>query len=353
MPVAAILILNDLSALEKTMKHRVCLFCLILLFGVGCEKNKAYYLSGRTMGTTYHITLISERDPESFDLAEKINQRLDAINHSMSLFDDSSELSRFNALKKGQSFCVSEDFWKVFQTGETLYLLSLGAWDGSIGPLVNLWGFGHDPKADHIPDESAIQSCLGRIGFNRIEHSGDHCLVKTVDGLVLDFGSIAKGFAVDRVTELILENGIRDCLVEIGGEVRASGTKQGAVWTVGINTPAPDAPINQVMTTIELSDRSIATSGDYRNFRVDQGKSYTHVIDPKTGWPVRNSVASVSVLADNDVFADGLATALMVMGEEKGLALVNRLDQVECLFILKTDEGRFRTASSSGWPQNP
>lgn len=334
------------------MKKIAVLCCLMIFLCLGCAKNKTYYLSGNTMGTVYHITLISKSDPDSMDLSNKITARLEAINHGMSLFDEKSELSRFNAAPGQEPVCLDQDFMTVFQAGKELYRVTGGAWDGSIGPLVNLWGFGHDAKSDHIPDEADIRMALARTGFNKIDMTEGHCLIKQEDTMALDFGSIAKGFAVDEISALLRANGIRDSLVEIGGEVRASGTKYGVNWTVGINTPSPEASVTQVIKALELHDRSIATSGDYRNFRVEKGKQYTHVIDPATGWPVTNQVASVSVLADSTVYADGLATALMVMGESKGLELVRRLDKVECLFILKMEDGGFRQAASSGWPNN-
>lgn len=332
------------------MKKILLLLSLIFVLCLGCENNRPYILSGRTMGTTYHITVISSHDPSKTDLADQIKQRLTEINQSMSLFDKASELTRFNASDKDKPFCISPDFKRVFQVGRNLFHMTDGAWDGSIGPLVNLWGFGYDPQKTTVPDDDTIGKALTQTGFDRIEMNKDQCLIKHVDGLILDFGSIAKGYAVDAITEVLLKNGYADSLVEIGGEVRASGTKMGADWMVGINTPSPDAPADQVLTAIPLREQTIATSGDYRNFRETKGTTYTHVIDPKTGRPVANLVASVSVLADNTTFADGLATALMVMGKDKGLALVNRLSRVECLFIIRTQDGQFTQVKSSGWP---
>lgn len=333
------------------MKKTLFILLLIVVSILGCENKRPYVLTGRTMGTVYHITVISSQDPSRTDLAGQIEHRLMEINQSMSLFDKTSELTRFNNGDKDETFCMTPDFKKVFMVGRNLFHITDGAWDGSVGPLVNLWGFGYAPAPDVLPSDDVIGEALARTGFDRIEVKDDQCLIKHVEGLILDFGSIAKGYAVDEITGVLEKNGYMDSLVEIGGEVRASGSKDGADWVVGINTPSPDAAADDVFTAITLHEQCIATSGDYRNFREAKGNTYTHVIDPKTGRPVTHHVASVSVLADNTTFADGLATALMVMGKDKGLALVNRLTNVECLFIIRGEDGRFAQFPSSGWPE--
>lgn len=319
----------------------------------GCKTSGPVYFTGRTMGTVYHITVVPGNHGAVQDLAGKISEKLAAVNASMSLFDKTSELSRFNKTRNNQSFCVSAPFMKVFRTGQDLHRITFGAWDGTVAPLVNLWGFGSRAKTPSLPDDASLEKALAVVGYHRIKVVDEHCLVKDREGLELDFGSIAKGYAVDEVAELLESNRIEHYLVEIGGEVRAGGTKNGKPWKVGINTPQADAPVDQVLTAMELCDRAVATSGDYRNFRTWGGERYSHEIDPRTGRPVRNNVASVSVIADTAMFADGLATALMVMGEEKGLSLVNRLERVDCLFIIrdeKASKGKgFRMAYSSGF----
>lgn len=328
-------------------------FVFLVLCGVfcfACSTDTVWNLSGKTMGTTYHITVIGRENPEKRDLSGAVRRRLSEINHSMSLFDDHSELSRFNRAGAGDAVCVSDDFRRVFEEGRRLFVLTGGAWDGTLAPLVNLWGFGSDRTDGAMPEEAALERIRSWVGYDRIAMNGEGCLIKTVAETALDFGSIAKGYAVDVICDLVIENGYPDCLVEIGGEVRTSGSKKGQPWVVGINTPRPDASADAVLTTLPLSGRAIATSGDYRNFKDRGGARYTHVIDPKNGKPVRNDVASVSVLADTAVFADGLATALMVMGEARGIALVEGLEGVDCLFILRDDAGGFRMSASSAWP---
>jgi thiamine biosynthesis lipoprotein len=243
---------------------------------------------------------------------------------------------------------------KVFAVSQDIFRTTGGAWDGTVGPLVNLWGFGNAKDTPKIPSDDQIRNIVGLVGFDKISVVEGHCLKKAADGLVLDLGSIAKGYGVDVVCDTLKKNGIENYLVEIGGEVRGSGKKIDHPWRVGINTPSFSAPLNQVCTQIELTDRAVATSGDYRNFKTENGKRYSHEIDPKTGRPVENNVASVSVIADTTVYADGLATGLMILGAEKGVALVNTLGNVACLFIVRDEKGAFKMIPSDRWPvKNP
>jgi len=342
------------------LNGRVC-YVFLLLFGfcafTSCCRRSAepLYFSGRTMGTVYHITAIPETTLDDGQLIREIQETLESVNKGMSMFDRNSELSRFNALSKNETMCVSAPFMDVFRVGSDLYRITGGAWDGTVGPLVNLWGFGSSGKGHGTPDTAAIEKARSNVGFHQIRVSDGHCLSKMKNGLVLDFGSIAKGYAVDEIANLLKRQGVQNYLVEIGGEIRAGGTNRGRPWKVGISLPVPGVATDRILGSLELRDRAIATSGDYRNFRVIGGKTYSHEIDPRTGWPVRNKVASVTVIGDTAVFADGLATALMVMGEDKGIDLVNRLPGVSCLFVIREEGGAqndsgFRTMMSRGFP---
>jgi thiamine biosynthesis lipoprotein len=174
--------------------------------------------------------------------------------------------------------------------------------------------------------------------------------VKTLATVTLDLNSIAKGFAVDRISGLLAAGGHKNYLVEIGGEIYAAGVRaDGKNWRVGINRPQPDAAIDEVYKAVSLANRAFATSGDYRNFFEIDGVRYSHVIDPRTGYPVSNGVVSVSIIADNCTLADGLATAVMVMGPEKGIQLVNQLNNVECLIIVETPASRLLDFYSPGF----
>jgi len=319
---------------------KILLLILGVLLSTGCGKQKEVLFSGKTMGTTYHITLVAAHLNQK-DLKSKIDMRFDDINRSMSTYRKDSEISRFNNLQNtGEKFYVSGDFWQVMTVAQKIYQLTGGAWDGTVKPLVNLWGFGSTKNKYTIPEKTAIQAHLANIGFNHIEIAADRCLIKYKAAISLDLASIAKGYAVDQVAALIRENGINDFLVEIGGEVYAAGLrKDGKPWKIGINQPIKNAPVDQVYKVVNLHDKAFATSGDYRIFFEIDGRRFSHIIDPRTGYPVTSGVVSASIVADNCTFADGLATALVVLGPEKSLELINRLAGVECLIIAQKQDG--------------
>lgn len=314
------------------------IFC-VLLFS-GCGTPKEVLLSGQTMGTTYHITLVGAHlNPK--DLKAKIDKRLEDINQSMSTYRKSSEISRFNNFRKaGKKFAVSDDFRQVMTVAKTIYELSEGAWDGTVKPLIDLWGFGSTTNKYRIPDKAEIQTLFADIGFNHIEIAAKGNLIKRLATVSVDLASIAKGYAVDQIAALIRKNGINDFLVEIGGEVFAGGVrKDGKPWRIGINRPKKNAPVDQVYKVVKLQNKSFATSGDYRIFFEKDGRRFSHIIDPRNGYPVTSGVVSASIVADNCTFADGLATAMVVLGAEKGLDLVNRLKGVEGLIVVQKKDG--------------
>ncbi len=293
------------------------------------------------MGTTFHIKIITDKDTS--DLQKSIKKRLIEINKSMSIFDPASEISRFNSMKRiNKKFPVSNDFYEVVSIGKKLYEITGGAWDGTVGPLVNLWGFGIKKRMHSVPEKEKIAENLENVGFNHITIYPDKHISKDKTKIFLDLGSIAKGYGVDQIAALISKWGAKDFLVEIGGEIYTSGVRlDGKSWKIGINKPSKDAGFDEVYKVAPLKDKAFATSGDYRNFFEVNGKHYSHVIDPKTGYAVSNGVVSVSVVADNCTFADGLATAIMVMGHKKGLELVNSLNNVECLIVVRKPDGSF------------
>ena len=307
-------------------------------------------ISGKTMGTTYQVKVVTPVWTDAAGLKEKIEKRLTEINQSMSTYIADSEINRFNAMKSlTEKFNVSDDFKNVVQVAEQIYKLSGGAWDGTIKPLVDRWGFGSG-KLKKIPSEREIKTLLTGVGFEHLIISNAGYLKKKIPNLSLDFGSIAKGYGVDQLAVLVKESGYENYLVEIGGEVYTSGrNKSGRFWKVGINHPAKDALPSEVYQVVSLKNQALATSGDYRNYIEIEGKFYSHIIDPRTGFPVNNGVVSVSIRADSCMFADGLATALMVIGVDRGLELVNRLDRVEAMIILRRKSGQLVDYYSKGF----
>ena len=307
-----------------------------------------YVFTGQTMGTTYSIKMISAKPLSKSLWQEKINLRLKQVNARLSMYQKDSELSRFNASPKDQLFRTSADFYQILDQCRNLHTLTEGAWDGTVKPLVDLWGFGTKGRRDTPPEPADIKAALKRIGFNKLK-IGDHVLTKTMSGITLDLGSIAKGYGVDEIARLIREGGIKNYLVEIGGELVGAGeNKHRKTWIVGITNPKKGFLNSGLYKEVRLDNKAIATSGNYRNYFEKNGQIYSHIISPKTGYPVKNAVISVSVISDTCTLADGLATAIMVMDTHQSLALINSLKNTECLIIRQ--DGRKRNAlRSSGF----
>jgi thiamine biosynthesis lipoprotein len=332
-----------------------CFLFVFLMFPQDCSAEKEVLFSGGTMGTTYHIKLLAGNFRRTSDLQKKIEVRLSEINQSMSTYLKDSEISRFNRWDHTEKpFKISHDFEEVMAVSQRIYLLTGGAWDATVKPLVDLWGFGSKGRVEQPPSGAVIREQLKKLGFDKIEWSGQGVVRKRKADVSLDFASIAKGYAVDQVALLIRSQGTENFIVEIGGEVFASGRRaNGAKWRIGVNRPSIGASFNDVYKVVPLSGQAMATSGDYRNFFEKNGVVYNHIIDPRTGYPVQNGVVSVTIIADTCTLADGLATGVMVMGVERGLALIERLAGVEALIIVGKTAGQFKDYPSSGFPVNP
>lgn len=306
-------------------------------------------LSGPTMGTRYHVkiapeagTLPGRLSPDR--LQGQIDQRLETVEDMMSTYRPESDLSRFNASKSTDWIPVPRPLLEVVEVSQTLSRMSGGMFDVTVGPLVDLWGFGPEPRAGEPPSAERIEAALARVGFGKLEvRPQPPALRKSLPGVRIDLSAIAKGYAVDQIAELLDGHGIANYLVEIGGELRGKGRKSGGRhWRVAIERPEPGVRAAQQIVT--LDDQAMATSGDYRNFFEHQGRLYSHTIDPRSGQPVQHRLASVTVLADDCMSADGLATALLAMGDEAGPALAAS-HEIAALFILRSDDGFEQWAS--------
>jgi FAD:protein FMN transferase len=327
---------------------------LTALVCTACQPQKELRLSGKTMGTSYHIKVVAGLFTSGADLQKQIDNRLTAINQSMSTYDPGSEISRFNDIEStSESFSPSDDFLNVLQVAAELHQLTDGAWDGTLDPLINLWGFGRKGAVDRIPGDDDIDRALAHVGFDFIRMDPSGAIGKTDPAVTLDLASIAKGYGVDEIARLLGTQGFSNFLVEIGGEVYARGQrKDGNPWRVGINRPDRQAAFNEVYQAVSLTDRAMATSGDYRIFYQIDNHAYAHILDPRTGRPVTNGVVSATVVAANCTVADGLATALMVMGPQKGVALVDRLASVTCLIVVRQPDGTLVDYPSRGFVIN-
>jgi thiamine biosynthesis lipoprotein len=333
------------------LRFTVTVFFVLLCICVSCSRPKEVHLiTGKTMGTTYHITVVKETGADLTGLQARIDQRLESLNRSMSTYRQDSEISRFNRFQLvDHAFPVSEDFYTVMALAFEIYQISGGAWDGTVHPLVNLWGFGASGTRDTIPARHIIAQTLNAVGFSLIDVSDIGVLKKRRSGISIDLASIAKGYGVDAVARLLGGMGFENYLVEIGGEVYAAGRRpDGTPWKVGINRPEKTAPANAVYKVLTLENQAMATSGDYRNYIEIEGRTFSHIIDPRSGYPVHNGVVSASVFAPACTLADGLATAIMVMGADDGLALMNRLDKVEGLIVVREPDGGLHDYWSSG-----
>ena len=338
---------------EKTCRNSDFLFWSqqfffsVSLVAEGAEQQHVF--SGKTMGTTYSIAVVASGNSSIDGLQAAIDETLEQVNLEMSTYRKDSVISRFNALNQaGVEFPVPDTFIDVLRVSRTVYDLAGGAWDGTVNPLLELWGFRSKKPLTRIPDKKEIEKTLARVGFDKIVLS-DMAISKMDPAITLDLASIAKGHGVDRVSGALLKRGFKNFIVEIGGEIYASGlTAESKPWRAGINKPDKNAAFDEVYRVVTLADAAMATSGDYRNFVEIDGQSYSHIIDPRTGYPVKNNVASATVIAPTCAFADGLATAAMVMGADKMIGLVDRLQGVESVIIVRGADGNLESRYSKG-----
>ena len=308
---------------------------------------------GHTMGTTYEVRLIGFNGKHSNLLALKtsIDEKLQTINQQMSTYLLESEISRFNRHTSPTPYKVSSDFATVTRNALALSKESDGAFDPTLDPLIKLWGFGSSDNPTTEPSLDQIEELREQCG-TRFLNVKQQYLEKSHPKLQLNLGAIAKGFAVDKIAKMLDDRKYTCYYVEIGGEVRVKGSNQdGVPWRIGIDHPSYGAqPGKDPWVIVQLRNKAIATSGDYRNFFTgDDGLMYSHVFDPRTGRPLTNEVASVSVIANSCMLADGMATALMVMGPKEGLIWVNKKPSVEALFVLRGRDGSYQETVSSGF----
>ncbi len=327
-------------------KIKLMLIALLAITLTACfpsndSAKKEILLQGRTMGTTYHIKVVSTLEQvETLKLQEKIDALLKEVNQQMSTYIPDSEISLFNQLNSTQPIEISQGFARVLQESIRLGKLSNGKLDVTVGPLVNLWGFGPEHRPEKAPSDEQLAAARARIGLNKLHLNGNQ-LSKSIPDLYIDLSTTAKGYGVDVVAELIEANGITNYLVEIGGEMRLRGFKHtGELWAIAIEKPIIDRTGEQraVHQIVIPKDNAVATSGDYRNYFEADGIRFSHIIDPDTGKPIHHNLVSVTVIAPQSMTADGLSTTLMVMGAEQGMKFAVEND-LAALFISKTQNG--------------
>ncbi|MEM5505786.1 FAD:protein FMN transferase [Shewanella frigidimarina] len=310
---------------------------LLLLVSACSSPEPIISLSGSTMGTTYHIKVVnSDRLPEAQLLQAEIDMALEVVNDQMSTYRSDSELSKFNQLQVQQSVKVSADTIKVIEEGMRLYQETDGALDITLGPVVNLWGFGPDKRPTTIPTQAQIDNAKAKMGIKELSIKG-LTLTKHNADLYVDLSSIAKGFGVDKIAAILDKYHVSGYLVEIGGELNVKGTKDdNTPWRVAVEQPTTEG--QAIQQVIEPGTMSLATSGDYRNFYQENGERFSHLIDPRNGYPIKHQLASATVLHSSCMTADGYATAMMVLGTEASLALAKEKN-LAIMLIEKQEQG--------------
>ena len=338
-----------ISVVKLTLRQGKAALALLFLFLAACggESPDAFIkLSGPTMGTQYHISL---RRPEGIDQAElqrQLDVQLVHFNGIASTYIEDSELNRLNAAPVGEWQTLSEPLYSMIALAIEISWLSGGAFDMTVGPLVDLWGFGPVDRQG-VPADEEIAAAMAQVGYDKLELDMLEARVRKLAPLRLDLSAIAKGYAVDAAASWLRSLGVTDFLVEIGGEMRVSGlSPRGDHWRVGVESP--DNHANEVLP-IRLDTIAVATSGDYRNYFEQDGVRYSHTIDPTTGRPIVHNLASVTVLDSSCAFADAMATAFSVMGADRALQLAEK-QSIPVYVIEKTERGFSARYSSSFAP---
>lgn len=345
--------------ISSSYKRRLLLgagLLLIVLYILG-TRSQIKQFQGKTMGTTYHVSYVGTLLSFPVDtIARRVDDALQDVNRRMSTYREDSELMRFNRAPVGEPVKVSQDLVELVAASQRISQLSGGAYDVTVGPLVNLWGFGpksHDPKAGktepsdpeqnegrdevrapefvqwmlanypgEVPSKEAIDEARKKVGYRKVLADESLGTLTRLEPVFVDLSSIAKGYGVDQAAAALEAVGVTDFMVEVGGEVKVSGSKpDGSRWRLAIRGPNLDG--NSPVAIVTPGNKALATSGDYLNFFEIDGKKYSHTINPVTGQPEMNRVAEVAVIANTVAEADALATMFMVLGDEKGLQLAN------------------------------
>jgi thiamine biosynthesis lipoprotein len=326
------------------MKRTIIILIVVLLFP-GCRPAAEYAeINGLTQGTTYHIVIETTPGMNTGDLRIKIENLLTEVDNSLSIYNDSSVISLINSNISDKTDTL---FREVFRASALISEQCNGLFDITVGPLVKAWGFG--PDALEKFDETKLDSLLALVGMDKVRLDG-YRIVKADPDMYIDVNAIAQGYTVDLLVEMLAGEGINECLVEVGGEVRTSGDKNGKGWHVGIDRPADGnySPGADLQAAVRLDNSALATSGNYRKFYIDNGVKYSHTIDPRTGYPSRHTLLSATIIAPDCAVADAWATACMVAGKDTAITFIEQYDYLEGYLIFSDEKGDMQSWISEG-----
>ncbi len=338
---------------------RILALLLTILIGpvlAGCDliapKTEQYVLRGQVMGTTYMVKALDARGKVDKErLYNDIKASLDEATNIFSNWEEESELSLFNASPSTRWQDISDPFSEVMIEAIRIHHLSDGRFDVTLAPLIDLWGFGPNDD-ERLPNDLEVSEALKQVGQSELlefrHKNGEQpaALRKRKGTVTINLSAIAKGYGADLIARKLESHGFENFLIEIGGDLLTRGVNDnGTPWRVGIEKP--DVEGRSVQLVVSVKDMGMATSGDYRNFVMEQGKRLSHILDPRTGRPVEHNLTSVTVLADSGMRADGLATALLVLGEKEGRAVAEK-ENIAAYFITRNGDG-YQTSSSSAF----
>tara|TARA_R100000935_G_C2831665_1_gene165447 strand:- start:1317 stop:2351 length:1035 start_codon:yes stop_codon:yes gene_type:complete len=327
------------------------LFIVIIGFVMsGCSnKQEAQVFVGEALGTTYQVKFFNNKE---LPIQKGLDSIFKVINKSMSTYQPDSDISKINA--GNSSIVVDKNFREVFKASEKIYSESKGFFDPTVGNLVNAYGFGPERRNEAL-NNRGIDSMLQYVGLNKVKLSSENRILKDVPEIYLDFNAIAKGYTVDVIAEYLNNNDVANYLVEVGGELVGKGTnlESGTPWVVAIDDPLQTEGNRVFKATLFLKNRGMATSGNYRKFRLDSltGQRYVHTINPKTGKSEKSNLLSASVLAKNCTLADGYATAFMALGLERSKEMLSRIDDVDVYFIYAEENEELKVFSTPGFEE--
>ena len=307
---------------------------------------------GRTMGSDYVVKIVGEKLTEAQVnlLKAEIEKTLEEVNRQMSNYVPESELSRFNRAPANAPFRISPDFAGVVRFGLSLSEASDGAFDPTLGPLINLWGFGEKTKEHTVPADEVLRATKAKTGWHHLTLTAAGELVKDSPDIAVDLGGIGKGYGVDQMIRALQAHGYKNLYASIAGEVRVTGhNPKGTKWNLGISVPADHWREDQPMAAmVSISNQALSTSGDYQKFFVDKnGRRFSHIIDGKSGRPVQHNLAAVTIVAPDSMTADGYSTTSFVLGPEAGMKFIESRPDAAALFIVREKDGKFRLIPSS------